>query len=188
VDMGMRDANDKPIFWATCNVGAENPEDYGDYFAWGETTPKDTYTWSTYIFNPIGDGYTFTKYTTGGATLELADDAASANWGGNWRTPTEAEWDWLLKNCDWAWRDYFNGVSGIEVTSSVNDNHIFLPAAGYRDDTSLYDGGSYGYYWSSSLSTAYPDGARVVYFYSGAVNRNNDERYFGQSVRAVREE
>ena len=87
VDMG------NGLLWATCNVGADKPEDFGNYYAWGETTTKDTYNWSTYKW---GDGTTFTKYnTTLGATLEPDDDAARQNWGGSWRMPTDAEWTWL---------------------------------------------------------------------------------------------
>ena len=181
VDMG------NGLLWATCNVGAENPWDYGDYFAWGETTTKATYIWSTYIW---GDGTTFTKYTVDGTTvLEAADDAATANWGGNWRTPTDAEWTWLRENCDWEWTgDYLGDGSnkaGRIVTSPINGNQIFLPAAGFRGGASLYGDGSYGYYWSSSLYESSSNGARYVLCGSGGVGRNYDSRYYGKSVRPV---
>ena len=176
VDMG------NGLLWATCNVGADNPWDYGDYFAWGETTTKDTYNWSTYKW---GDGTTFTKYTVGGTTvLEATDDAATANWGGNWRTPTDAEWTWLRENCNWTWTTQ-NGVTGMLMTSSVNGNHIFLPASGYRSNTILSNAGSHGYYWSSSLSTDYSSIADGLYFSSGYLDFDSDYRYFGHSVRPV---
>ena len=177
VDMG------NGLLWATCNVGAENPEDYGDYFAWGETAKKSTYNWSTYLFNPSGDGSTFTKYTTYGAILEAPDDAATVNWGSDWRTPTNAEWTWLRENCTWTWTTQ-NGVNGMLVTS-FNGNRIFLPAAGYRDDAGLYADGSDGYYWSSSLNESYSNSARCVNFDSGGVDRDNGGRFYGQSVRPV---
>ncbi len=168
--------------WATCNVGAENPWDYGDYFAWGETTPKDKYSWDTYKW---GDGNTFTKYTVGGTTvLEAADDAAAANWGANWRMPTDAEWTWLRTNCIWLWTTQ-NDVNGMLVTSKVNDNQVFLPAAGSRGDANLRDDGSFGNYWSSSLVESYSAGARLVLFDSGGVYGSGGLRHYGQSVRPV---
>ena len=178
VDMGSG------LLWATCNVGADNPWDYGDYFAWGETTTKTTYNWSTYTDNPSSDGLTFTKYTTPGAIMEAFDDAATANWGAGWRTPTDAEWTWLRKNCTWTPTTQ-SGVYGMLVTSTINGNQIFLPAAGYRFDASLYNDGSCGYFWSSSLNESYSGSARRVNFGSGGVDRSGVLRYYGQSVRPV---
>ena len=172
--------------WATTNIGADNPEDYGDYFAWSETSTKSNYSWSTYFDNPSGDGTTFTKYATDKKTvLDLGNDAARQNWGSTWRMPTDAEWTWLRENCTWTWTTQ-NGVNGQLVTAK-NGNSIFLPAAGSRLGTSLYDAGSYGYYWSSSLYEYYSDYARYVDFYSGGVRRRNSYRYYGQSVRPVSE-
>ena len=102
VDLGLPSGTK----WATCNVGATAPEEYGDYFAWGETEPKTTYNWDTYKWCN-GSEDTFTKYNTKSSygtvdnktQLELADDAARANWGGQWRMPTDAEWTELCKNC-----------------------------------------------------------------------------------------
>ena len=176
--------------WATMNVGASAPEAYGDYFAWGETTTKSNYAWSTYFDNPSGDGQTFTKYATDKKTrLDLDDDAARANWGSTWRMPTDAEWTALRNttNFDWEWDDARKGYT---VTSKVNGyagNSIFLPAAGYRYGTSLDLAGSYGYYWSSSLREDYSDGARRVHFGSGGVGRSSGGRYDGFSVRPVSE-
>ena len=180
--------------WATCNVGATTPEGYGDYFAWGETGPKTNYDFSTYKYCN-GSFYTMTKYCTesgygyngftdGKTTLELSDDAARANWGGNWRMPTRAEQDELRNNCTWTWTTE-NGVNGYKVTSKTNGNSIFLPAAGDRDGTSVGSVGSYGRYWSSSLYESNPYSAYSLYFDSGDVRWNGNDRYGGHTVRAV---
>ncbi|MDY4512116.1 MAG: hypothetical protein SPE10_01495 [Paludibacteraceae bacterium] len=181
VDLGLPSGTK----WATCNIGATKPEEYGNYYAWGETTTKATYSWNTYTLTTDG-GSTFTKYNTtdGKTVLELADDAARANWGGAWRMPTDAEWTELRENCTWTWTTK-NGVNGYEVKSNINGNSIFLPAAGYRYDDDLYGAGDDGYYWSSSLSTDDPDDAWFVYFYSDDVGRYGYGRYYGQSVRPV---
>ena len=180
VDLGLS------VKWATCNVGANKPEDYGDYFAWGETQPKDYYGWRTYKWCN-GSYDTQTKYCTDSyygtvddkTTLELSDDAANYNWGGAWRMPTMLEWSELIDNCSWTWADYGHVVTG------PNGNSIFLPAAGYRDDSSLYGAGSYGIYWSSSLYTDNPYGAWYVDFDSGNVDRYNVNRYYGFCIRPV---
>ena len=187
VDLGLS------VKWATCNVGAIKPEEYGDYFAWGETQPKSTYSnysWSTYKYCN-GSSSTLTKYNTSSSfgtvdnktTLELSDDAARANWGGSWRMPTDAEITELRMQCTWKWTT-LNGVYGYKVSSRKNGNSIFLPAAGYRDGWSLDDAGSRGYYWSSSLFADYPSDALGVYFESGIMG-NNGDRYCGFSVRPV---
>ncbi|MBQ9173234.1 MAG: hypothetical protein IJ161_05815, partial [Bacteroidales bacterium] len=176
--------------WATMNVGASAPEAYGDYFAWGETTTKTDYSWSTYFDNPSGDGVTFTKYAMDKKTvLDLTDDAARVNWGSTWRMPTDAEWFALLDtaNFDWDWDDVRKGY---KVTSKVNGyagNSIFLPAAGYRYGTSLGFAGSFGLYWSSSLYESYSYDAWSVRFGSSIVHRYSRDRYSGFSVRPVSE-
>ena len=190
VDLGLPSGTK----WATCNVGATSPEEYGNYYAWGETEPKTTYNWSTYKWCN-GSYNTQNKYCTSSTygtvdnktVLELADDAARANWDGQWRMPTDAEWTELRENCEWTWTDDYNGtgVNGRIVTSNINGNSIFLPAAGYRDDDVLYYAGSLGYYWSSSLYTDYPYFAWYVYFYSDSVFRGSSYRYYGRSVRPV---
>ena len=187
VDLGLS------VKWATCNVGATKPEEYGYYFAWGETTPKSTYNWSTYKYCN-GDLYSMTKYCEDSyfgtvdnkTTLELSDDAARVNWGGSWRMPTRAEYKELLdtSNCSWTWTTQ-NGVNGRKVTSKKNGNSIFLPAAGYRSYDDLYDAGGYGYYWSSSLYTYVNYDACGVYFHSDYVDWNDYGRCYGRSVRAV---
>ena len=148
VDLGLS------VKWANMNVGAESPEDYGDYFAWGETATKATYDWSTY-FDTNDGGNTFTKYNNEGdkTVLDPEDDAAHVNWGGSWRMPTKAEWQELIDNCTWTWTTQ-NGIHGYKVTSNkagYTDKFIFLPAAGYRNGSDLNGVGSNGYFWSSSL-------------------------------------
>ena len=185
VDLGLS------VKWATCNVGASKPKEYGNYYAWGETTPKAYYNWSTYKWCN-GSAETQTKYCTNSdygtvdnkTVLDLEDDAARANWGGAWRMPTDAEWTELRENCTWTWTTK-NGVNGYEVKSEANGNSIFLPAAGYRNDDGLDDAGIAGSYWSGSLNTDYPNGAWNVYFYSDNVRRDYYDRYYGKSVRPV---
>ena len=188
VDMGGRK-------WATCNVGAENPEDYGDYFSWGETAPKTTYTWSTYAHgsapNSLTKYCTDSQYGAGGFTdmlteLQLSDDAARQNWGGSWRTPTEADWTWLRENCTWAWQDDYNGKGGMLITSDINGNTIFLPAAGYYDEDG-FKGVDYSYYWSSTLNMLFNDPYTVAFQsnYGYIPTYSASDRYFGQSVRPV---
>ena len=190
VDLGLPSG----LKWATCNVGANSPEEYGDYFAWGETQPKDYYNWSTYKWCN-GGRYSMTKYCTDSyygtvdnkTTLELTDDAARVNWGGKWRMPTTAEQNELgnTSNCTWTWTTQ-NGVNGYKVTSKKNGNSIFLPAAGYRGNDDLSGAGSYGGYWSSSLATNDSGYAcSVGFFYSGGVGWYGYRRCDGYSVRAV---
>ena len=188
VDLGLPSG----LKWATCNVGATTPEEYGDYFAWGEVEPKTTYNWSTYKY---GTNYNqLTKYcsesrfgkdgfTDNKTVLDPEDDAATANWGSVWRMPTKAEQDELRNNCTWDWTTQ-NGVKGYKVTGP-NGNSIFLPAAGYMLEGALNHARSVGYYWSSSLFTDYPFSAYFVYFYSGYVIWYNYSRYYGFSVRPV---
>ena len=189
VDLGLS------VKWATCNVGATKLEEYGDYFAWGETQPKSTYDWSTYKWCR-GSIYTQTKYCTNSSfgtvdnktTLELSDDAARANWGGSWRMPTKAEQDELRTECTWTWTTE-NGVNGYRVTSNkagYTDKSIFLPAAGCRYPSAPYYAGSCGYYWSSSLYTDYPSDAYLLSFSSGEADwRSHVYRDYGFSVRPV---
>ena len=179
--------------WATRNVGASSPSDYGDYFAWGETEPKSGgYDWSSYGFTTDG-GSTFTKYTGGDyAVLQAADDAATKKWGSPWHMPTNEEWKALLETSDftWAWVKNFNGSSKngrlvISRKSGVMGNCIFLPAAGYLFWIGIYNTGSYGSYWSSSLDAGSPGEAYELYFGPDKAVRLSNDRYFGQSVRPV---
>ena len=196
VDLGLPSGTK----WATCNVGANSPEEYGDYFAWGETETKDNYSWNSYkwgtaAYNAEYDDWdlkTLTKYnnsryfgTVDNKTmLDPEDDAAAVKWGGKWRMPTDAGWEELMNNCTWTWTT-LNGVNGYEVKSKTNGNSIFLPAAGYRDDDGLNGAGGYGFYWSGSLYTDSPDGAWYVCFDSDDVAVGGNYRYYGLSVRPV---
>ena len=198
VDLGLPSG----VKWAKCNLGATKPTDYGDYYAWGETEPKAEYTWANYKWMQTGqsDWKHITKYTVadgqtagiwydaGGnfigdnkTTLEAADDAATAKLGSPWRMPTEGEIKELLDNCTWT-ETTQDGKNGYEVKGS-NGNAIFLPAAGYRVVSGLYDAGSWGYYWSSSLSTVYSFNARGLNLDSGVKGRG---RGLGFTVRPVR--
>ncbi len=188
VDLGLPSGTK----WATCNIGADAPEGYGNYYAWGETESKSNYSWSTYKYGSAQDA--LTKYCTdsiygkdgftdGLTTLEATDDAATANWGEEWRMPTDAEWTELREKCDWTWTT-LNGVKGYKV-KATNGGTIFLPAAGCRDLGSLFNAGVNGYYWSSSLSADAPGSAWYAYFYSDNVGRKNYDRCYGRSVRPV---
>ena len=186
VDLGLPSG----LKWATCNVGANNPEEYGNYYAWGETTPKTEYNWSTYKWCNGSDD-TMTKYCTDSdygtvdnkTVLDPKDDAASVNMGGSWRMPTKAEQDELRTECTWTWTT-LNDVNGYNV-EGPNGNSIFLPAAGYRYSSVLDNAGSSGDYWSSSLSTGSSYYAYDLYFHSGDVYWSYYYRYCGQSVRGV---
>ncbi|MBR6068799.1 MAG: hypothetical protein IKP45_13495 [Bacteroidales bacterium] len=166
VDLGLPSGTK----WATCNVGAVAPAVYGYYYAWGETTPKSTYTSSNYT------------YTSNPTTLPSSADAATANWGAGWRMPTKTEMLELIDNCTVTWTTQ-NGVNGCLFTGS-NGNSIFLPAAGERSGSELGSAGSQGCYWSSSLSggSSY---AVSLFFNLYNCDRRYKYRYYGQSVRAV---
>ena len=187
VDLGLS------VKWASFNVGASAPKEYGDYFAWGETEPKEDYCWETYKWC-MGSQSTLTKYcnysgygyngfTDNKTELDPEDDAATVNWGENWHMPTYNELNELKTQCTWTWTTQ-NGVSGRLVTGP-NGNSIFLPAAGYRYGTSLDGAGSGGYDWSSSLFTDYPREACYVRFNSGGPIGGSGYRFYGQSVRPV---
>ncbi len=191
VDLGLPSGT----LWATCNVGASAPEEYGDYFAWGETEPKDYYDWSTYKWCN-GSYTTMTKYCTNSSYgynsfvdnktgLDPEDDAAYVNWGPSWRMPTTEQQRELYEKCSSVWTTQ-NGVNG-RLFTGPNGNTLFLPAAGYRRDESLSNAGSHGYYWSRSLGSGYPYYAYSLCFYSGDVYWYRSlTRVCGFAVRAVR--
>ena len=191
VDLGLPSGT----LWATCNVGAATSEGYGDYFAWGETEPKTTYNWSTYQYCN-GSYNQLTKYCNNSnfgyngfadnlTVLQPIDDAATANWGSGWCTPTKEQWQELFQNITHIWTIQ-NGVNGRLFTGS-NGHSLFLPAVGYRRGDEPDQVGSGGYYWSSSLDTGSPDDAWNFYFRSDDYNMShNGERNGGLSVRAVR--
>lgn len=190
VDLGLPSG----ILWATCNVGADSPEDYGNYFAWGEIQSKDTYKWTSYQYC-MGNSTTLTKYCNkinygyngfidNLATLSPEDDAALVNWGSDWRIPTYDEWLELYQNTTMIWTT-LNGINGRLFTAS-NGNSLFLPAAGYFGSGNLYLAGSYGDYWSSSVHTDYPSVAWSIDFDVADCDMGYSSRYYGHSLRAVR--
>ncbi len=190
VDLGLPSGT----LWATCNVGASAPEEFGDYFAWGETTPRDFYDWSAYNWS-AGSSTTMTKYCTsssygyegftdGKTELDLEDDAAYVNWGKKWRMPTYEQHTELHTQCTWTWTTQ-NGVKGYLVTGP-NGNTMFMPAAGYHSERAHYSAGTEGRYWLSTLYSDRADHSYCLYFNSGSVSWDDSRRYRGFSVRAVR--
>lgn len=172
VDLGLPSG----LKWATCNVGANSPEEYGDYYAWGETVTKDEYTEEN-------------CYTCGEEVNDISGnsqyDVARKKWGGKWRMPTLDEMEELIEKCAFEWLAQ-NGVNGYKVTGP-NGNGIFLPAAGYRDGSSFNDAGSDGYYWSSTPSEYSDLNACYLNFYSDNHSMDKYYRYCGHSVRPVLE-
>ena len=199
VDLGLPSGT----LWATCNIGANSPEEYGDYFAWGETegynSGKTSFNWLTYKWCK-GSETTMTKYCGNSSygyngftdeltELDLEDDAAYVNWGPAWRMPSIEQCEELINSSytttDWTIQ---NGVYGRKITSKIEgytDKSIFLPAAGCRY-SSLHDVGSNGDYWSRTLGTNFPYGARNLRFISSNVYTRDDDRFYGQSIRPVR--
>lgn len=197
VDLGLPSGT----LWATCNIGASSPEEYGDYIAWGETEGyndgKTTFDWSNYKWCK-GSETTLTKYcsknsygyegfTDDKTELDLEDDATYVTCGAVWRMPSLEQFQELINNSytttEWITQ---NGVNGRKITSKTNGNSIFLPAAGGRVSSSLLYTGSRGYYWSRMLNSDDPYKARSLYFSSGDINTNYGNRNGGLSVRPVR--
>ena len=174
--------------WSCCNVGASAPEQYGNYYAWGETSPKSVYNWDTYRYwhNSNGDGYVESSemVNIGSDISRTSYDAARANWGAPWRMPTLAECQALV-NCSSEWTT-LNGVYGRKFTGP-NGGSVFLPAAGYRWDGGLGRAGDWGYYWSSTLIEGFPGRARNFNFGSGGTGWYGwSYRFNGHTVRPVR--
>ena len=189
VDLGLPSGT----LWATMNVGASSPEDYGDYFAWGETSPKSVYNWSTYKWCN-GSETTLTKYCTSSSLgtvdnlteLQPEDDAASVNWGSSWRMPTLAQLEELISECTWTWTTR-NGVNGMLVTGP-NGNSIFLPGAGAFADNEFGGDGLVGYYWSRTIFTSTPSHSYIMGVASERMLCGDAARWYGIVVRAVRVE
>ena len=186
VDMGLS------VKWANVNLGAKKSSDFGTYYAWGETKPKKYYSWDTYLWSR-GNTQFLTKYSPGDgkAQLDPSDDAARANWGGDWRMPTAEEYEELVNpdNCKWEWTTK-DGVNGYKVTSKKTGKHIFLPITGFRFFAGIQFRAVYGYYWTSSLYQGNPNKAMCLEFdfsdvsvYYGKLSCN---RFSGRCIRAVK--
>jgi len=209
VDLGLS------VKWASCNVGASKPQDFGDHFAWGETNPKTEFYESNYKFYQAGPGqqsddpwaldWVIRKYCTaatrgprqetfgkvdGKTELEAEDDAAAVRLGRGWRLPTESERKELLSKCKWSWTTV-RGVAGYKVTSPKTGNSIFLPAAGYYMEDNYIRSGTIGFYWTSTLPEGYdPIFASYMGFteqeiYPSDKSEGAVRRYFGFSIRPV---
>ena len=195
VDLGLS------VKWARCNIGANSPEDYGDYFAWGETKTKKTFSWDNYKYCTweSNDGYliSINKYVTDEdygivddkETLELVDDVASCKYGKSWRMPTERELAELQSKCEWIWMS-IRGVYGYKVIGP-NGNSIFLPAAGYYNYENkeemgfeFFGAGELGLYWSSSLAD-YDQYATCLELYEDEAHISFTSRYCGFTIRPV---
>ena len=195
VDLGLPSG----IKWASTNIGAENPEDYGAYFAWAETSAygndcndAHTFYWAQYKWSD-GSSVQLIKYNNNSefgqevdnkTTIELTDDAARVQWGEPWRMPTDADFAELVNNTVSEWTEV-NGVKGRKFSSKTNDNFIFLPVAGQRIFARLHDVGVRGRYWTSTLYETSPNyghsfGIGETYAYS-----YYDLRYYGFSIRPV---
>ncbi len=166
VDLGLPSGT----LWATCNIGASVPEGVGDHFAWGETSTKEDYSWSTYKYGTYNDDEDFselTKYNSKDkkTTLDASDDAATVHWGGVWRMPTREEVSELFRECTNIWTYKYNAthMAG-RIFVGKNGNSIFLPTAGHRIDSNLYEVGATAFYWTSSLVERYPIIADYLYF------------------------
>jgi len=195
VDLGLPSG----LLWASCNVGATSPEDYGDYFAWGEIQTKSTYSWDNYRYGH--NSHELTKYcddpeygadgyTDNLTTLQPGDDAAIANVGNGARTPTKTEWEEMVNNTTREWTTH-NGVDGWKFTAP-NGNSIFLPGAGEMSSTgALLDAGPCGHYWASTLGIDGPDHAYQLGFTTSGFGGDLQTmtritRRTGISVRAVK--
>lgn len=188
VDLGLS------VMWATYNVGGSKPTDFGDLFAWGETSPKEYYKQENYKWGV--SMYDFTKYCTKRyygsvdekTVLDRSDDAASANWGASWRMPTADEMAELVNGCDWEWMDHYNGTNcnGQLGKSKKNGNVIFLPASGMGKGYNNYTENGYGYYWTKSLYEELPTRANNIHFGTGGFDAYDvQDRVYGMPVRPV---
>lgn len=178
VDLGLS------VKWATFNIGASAPEDAGDYFAWGEVETKEEYKENNYKWYN-GNSSDIKKYnsTDNKLTLESADDVANVLWGGDWRMPTKDEFQELMDNCTWTWKE-----NGYEVTgkkTGYTDNKIFIPAAGIISTDGLGSVGTIGYYWTSSINSEKWYGSYGVMFFSFTKSMSDFQRNDALPVRPV---
>ncbi|MBR4265963.1 MAG: hypothetical protein IKQ46_07905 [Bacteroidales bacterium] len=190
------------LLWATCNVGAKTPVEVGDYFAWGDVEPKDTYVWENCSYYDK-EHDSWTKYNSKGVTLDLEDDAAHHVMGGDWRMPTIDEWQTLYEECYWCFESDYYGKIGYVVYKSkdsrdkktenksgkkysyLSDTHIFLPVGQYMDGKNLCQG-SYGFYWSSSSTVYSFTPCNFSYYYDFVSTGFYKYRCYGMPIRAVK--
>lgn len=191
VDLGLS------VKWATCNIGAIFPTDYGEYYAWGEKESKRNYSWSTYDLCK-GTYNSLTRYCSdkdygvvdNKTILDATDDVAHKCWGEDWRIPTDDELQELLDNCTKQWVSNYHGtgIAGYLLTSKIQGytgNSVFFPATGYVDATKVTSAGKSGIYWSSTVSTYYSGRAFGLSISSGRTIVGTCYRYYGFAVRAV---
>ena len=192
VDLGLS------VFWSTTNLGAHTPEEYGDYYAWGEIIPKSDYSWSGYSYCTDGKGKFFSKYVLkkrNGASdfeyeLDLSDDAAFASLGGKWRMPTQQEQYEMRHECRLVIEE-LNGIKGYRVYSKVNKNSIFIPFAGTFSNEKKEHAGDYGAYWTNELYTKRDlfhrssSQALMFVFLSDDTGQGCSPRYIGLPIRPV---
>ncbi len=192
VDLGLPSG----LLWASCNIGANTPAEYGDYYAWGETETKSSYGYDTYVYCN-GSSYNLTKYCNNSiygdngfiddmTTLEAMDDVATQELGDGARMPTNEDWREIVDNTTSSWTT-MNGVYGRRLTSKTNGQSIFLPAAGNMAGSELYYAGEDGFYWSSSLCADSPDKARYFHPSHEGQFMSDTYRALGIPVRAVRQ-
>ena len=185
VDLGLTSGT----LWATCNVGAVNTWDYGNYYAWGETQTKSSYEWDNLKYCTYNSGLTFSKYKYSDTLtiLEPIDDAATTWIGADYSTPTEDDWNELKNYCEWEWTTNYEGhntAGYIIYKAKSHDTHIFLPAAGWQG-TYFYNEGEYGCYWSSLRGDSQNNGYYCT-FDCRNVSVSEMRRCDGYSVRPVR--
>ena len=180
IDLGLS------VKWASFNLGATKPEEYGQYFAWGETATKDEYSWETYQWYD-GDENHLTKYnaTDQATLLNMDDDVVQQKLKGMWRVPSVGEWQELMEQCTWNWTTR-DGVAGYDVTSNLNGKFIFIPAAGYKIGNSIADSSIFGRYWLGTCYIEYmPDSAASGLIKSDIISWISSPRYMGLPIRPV---
>ena len=187
VDMGLS------VKWGSFNLGATKPEEYGSYYAWGETDPKKVYAWSTYKWSKNGSSSEFTKYISPGPAssiytpLDKEDDAAVVGLGGKWRMPSVQEFEELKNNCTWT-KKSLNGIAGYEAKSNKNGKTLFFPFTGTMVEEKVVNQKVDGYFWSSSLINASNTSSQAVYlqvFSSETIATSGNNRCWGYSIRPV---
>lgn len=173
------------VKWATMNVGASAPEDYGMYFAFGEIIEKNNYTWETYQYGTSSSNLTKYNSTDNKVVLDASDDAVAVIWGGNWTLPTKAELDSLIENTNSIWTD-LNGIHGRLFTDKTNNSKsIFIPASGYKESTGSYGIGDNGCIRSCTLDSTDNKNAYRFFFLSNYELVDNTDRYYGFPCRGV---